>query len=193
MATSALSVPLIPDQESAVETTPLLTEPPAQQRTRRQSSIVGDTHQGFHVIPGTSEAPEVEIPQHSLRAVFAALSVLLIGLIFLLKVSSADAKMSTGVFISNADGTLVLATLGTISSEFNDLQNGVWLTSSFGLATCAAQPLVNESPLRDEMLTNDLQYGKLSDIFGRKATLQVAYLIFALGSAISYVFKTLNV
>jgi hypothetical protein len=65
------------DQEIAAETTPLLTDLPSQQQTRRQSSIVDDTHPRFHTIPGAS--PEVQIPQHSLRAVFAALSVLLIG------------------------------------------------------------------------------------------------------------------
>jgi MFS family permease len=102
------------------------------------------------------------------------------------------------VFISNADGTLVLATLGTISSEFNDLQNGVWLTSGFGLATCAVQPLVSERlllnlSLHDFFLTNATQYGKLSDIFGRKVMLQVSYLIFAIGSAISYVFNPLDI
>ncbi|CAG9945275.1 unnamed protein product [Clonostachys rosea f. rosea IK726] len=71
-----------------------------------------------------------------------------------------------GVFISQADATLVLATYGTIASEFNDLQNGSWLISSYMLAMCTAQPL----------------YGKLSDIFGRKNMLQVSYGLFALGS-----------
>jgi MFS family permease len=47
-----------------------------------------------------------------------------------------------GVFISQADATLVLATYGTIASEFNDLQNGSWLISSYMLAMCTAQPLV---------------------------------------------------
>jgi len=53
-----------------------------------------------------------------------------------------------------------------ISSEFDDLASGSWLLSSFVLAQCCAQPL----------------YGKLSDIFGRKACLQVSYILFALGT-----------
>ena len=71
-----------------------------------------------------------------------------------------------GVFVSQADTSLVLATYGQISSEFNDLQDASWLLSSYMLAMCVSQAL----------------YGKLSDIWGRKAMLQVAYALFALGS-----------
>lgn len=71
-----------------------------------------------------------------------------------------------GVFMSQADATLVLATYGTISSEFNDLESGSWLISAYVLAQSCAQPL----------------YGKLSDIYGRKACLQASYVLFALGT-----------
>lgn len=47
-----------------------------------------------------------------------------------------------GVFISQADTSLILATYGPIASEFNELQNASWLLSSYILAMCAAQPLV---------------------------------------------------
>ncbi|RTE77128.1 hypothetical protein BHE90_008383 [Fusarium euwallaceae] len=83
------------------------------------------------------------------RSVFGILSVLLIG-----------------VFVSQADTSLVLATYGAIASEFNDLQNASWLLSSYMLAMCMGQPL----------------YGKLSDIFGRKFMLQFSYGLFAAGS-----------
>jgi hypothetical protein len=46
------------------------------------------------------------------------------------------------VFIANADGTIVLATNGTISSHFFQLENAGWLTTSYVLAMCAAQPIV---------------------------------------------------
>lgn len=75
--------------------------------------------------------------------------------------------MCLGVFISQADTSLVLATYGKISSEFNDLESGSWLLSSYMLAMCISQPL----------------FGKLSDIFGRKKCLQVAYTLFAIGTA----------
>lgn len=49
----------------------------------------------------------------------------------------------TGVFVANADSSLVLATSGTISSEFHDLGDAGWLISSYTLAMCAAQSLVS--------------------------------------------------
>ncbi|CZR61827.1 related to multidrug resistance protein [Phialocephala subalpina] len=73
-----------------------------------------------------------------------------------------------GVFVANADSSLVLATSGTISSEFNDLGDAGWLISSYTLAMCAAQSL----------------YGQLSDIYGRKNTILVSYIFFAVGSFI---------
>ncbi|KAF2245268.1 MFS general substrate transporter [Trematosphaeria pertusa] len=72
-----------------------------------------------------------------------------------------------GVFISQADTSLVLATYGKISSEFHDLESGSWLLSSYMLAMCVSQPF----------------FGKLSDIYGRKRCLQVAYTLFAIGTA----------
>ncbi|KAM3084216.1 hypothetical protein ACMFMF_001573 [Clarireedia jacksonii] len=39
-----------------------------------------------------------------------------------------------GVFISYADGTLVIATYGTIASEFGALGDASWLTTSYTLA-----------------------------------------------------------
>ncbi|KAH6719494.1 major facilitator superfamily domain-containing protein [Leptodontidium sp. MPI-SDFR-AT-0119] len=73
-----------------------------------------------------------------------------------------------GVFIANADGSLVLATSGTISSEFNDLEGAGWLITSYTLAMCATQSL----------------YGKFSDIYGRKSTILVSYGFFIIGCAV---------
>ncbi|KAH7327133.1 major facilitator superfamily domain-containing protein [Rhexocercosporidium sp. MPI-PUGE-AT-0058] len=83
------------------------------------------------------------------RSVFAILALLMIG-----------------VFMSNADGSLVMATYGTISSEFGALAAASWLTTSYSLATCAVQPIT----------------GKLSDIYGRKGVLLASYALFAVGS-----------
>ncbi|RMY01880.1 hypothetical protein D0867_11238 [Hortaea werneckii] len=67
-----------------------------------------------------------------------------------------------GVFISQTDASLVMAVYAKVASEFNDLDSGSWLMSAYILAQCVAQPL----------------YGKLSDLFGRKALLQLsAFLI----------------
>jgi MFS family permease len=73
-----------------------------------------------------------------------------------------------GLFVANADSSLVLATNSAISSSFSQLQSASWLTTSYVMATCAAQPIV----------------GKLSDIFGRKNVLIVSYGLFAIGSGL---------
>ena len=70
-----------------------------------------------------------------------------------------------GTFISNADSSLLFATHSIIASEFNALHDSSWLLTSFALAQAASLPL----------------YGKLSDIYGRKALLLTAYALFALG------------
>ncbi|CAO2650235.1 Nn.00g015270.m01.CDS01 [Neocucurbitaria sp. VM-36] len=70
-----------------------------------------------------------------------------------------------GSFISNADGSLLLATHPIIASEFNALHDSSWLLTSFALAQAATQPL----------------YGKMSDIYGRKSMLLIAYALFAFG------------
>ncbi|KAH6676218.1 major facilitator superfamily domain-containing protein [Halenospora varia] len=83
--------------------------------------------------------------------------------------AKTDAYLYTGVFISQADTSLVLATYGQISSQFGDLESGSWLLSSYMLTMCVTQPL----------------YGKLSDIYSRKRSLLASYLLFALGTAAS--------
>ena len=65
-----------------------------------------------------------------------------------------------GVVSSNAVASLVLATYATVSSDFGDLDSGSWLLSAYTLTMCATQPL----------------YGKLSDIYGRKPLLLIAYV-----------------
>ncbi|KAH7363260.1 major facilitator superfamily transporter [Plectosphaerella cucumerina] len=70
-----------------------------------------------------------------------------------------------GTFTANADGSLVLATHPTIASEFNALSASSWLFVSFSLAGAATQTM----------------YGKLSDIYGRRALLIAAYSLFAIG------------
>ena len=49
----------------------------------------------------------------------------------------------SGVFVTNLDGSLVLATSGIISSEFDNLADSGWLVTSYTLAICAVQPIVS--------------------------------------------------
>jgi MFS family permease len=73
--------------------------------------------------------------------------------------------MLLGVFVANADVSLVIASSQHIASEFQQLSHASWLVTSYGLAQSASQPL----------------YGKLSDTFGRKSNLITAYILFTGG------------
>ncbi|KAH7029823.1 major facilitator superfamily domain-containing protein [Microdochium trichocladiopsis] len=73
-----------------------------------------------------------------------------------------------GAFTANVDGSLVLATHPAIASEFNALSSSSWLFVAYNLAGAATQAM----------------YGKLSDIYGRRLLLVIAYALFAVGCAI---------
>jgi hypothetical protein len=136
---------LIQTQEVVSERSPLLT-PPSPIKAKQDED--GSITEGDALL--ANEIREAS-PSPSPSGTAATISLLLIG-----------------VFVANADGSLVLATNSAISSSFSALQSASWLTSSYVMANCAAQPIV----------------GKLSDIFGRKAVLLVCYGLFALGTSL---------
>lgn len=76
-----------------------------------------------------------------------------------------DLPNRTGIFVAHADGSIIFATHPTITSEFNKLVSSAWLVTSFALAGAATQAL----------------YGKLSDIYGRRSLVIIAYLFVVLG------------
>lgn len=127
------------------ETAPLLHREPHTEEVSTGESRLQDS---------TTGSSQDERPT---RSIFGIISVLLIG-----------------VFVSQADTTLVFATYAHITSEFIRLGggswiDGSWIVTSFGLATCATQPM----------------YGRLSQIFGRKPILQLSYTLFLIGTAIA--------
>ncbi|KAL2891026.1 Arylsulfatase [Ceratocystis lukuohia] len=79
--------------------------------------------------------------------------------------------MVLAVFVYNADGSLVLATHTTIASEFDSLESSSWIFTAFGLAGAATQV----------MLTSRGQFGKLSDVYGRKPVILFCYSVFSIG------------
>ncbi|MCJ1226965.1 hypothetical protein MMC12_003620, partial [Toensbergia leucococca] len=99
-----------------------------------------------------SEAIKEDVNAKSVKGIAGVISVLILG-----------------VFIANADTSIVLATYGSISSEIGNLDDASWLVVTYTLAMCAVQPT----------------YGKLSDVYGRKSTLITAYTFFAIGCALS--------
>ncbi|KAI5263015.1 MFS general substrate transporter [Aureobasidium subglaciale] len=138
----------VPQDTAEQETAPLLS----------QENINDDleTHQQDSVSESQQDQPK--------RSVFGIISVLLIG-----------------VFVSQADTTLVFATYAHITSEFIKLGggswiDGSWIVTSFGLATCATQPM----------------YGRLSQIFGRKPILQISYTLFLVGTAVAGIARNME-
>ncbi|ETS79763.1 hypothetical protein PFICI_09616 [Pestalotiopsis fici W106-1] len=75
------------------------------------------------------------------------------------------AVLAIGLFTSNLDGSIVLATHPRIASEFHALDQSSWIFISYLLSGVATQTL----------------YAKLSDIYGRKWLLVFCYALFAAG------------
>ncbi|CAG8706258.1 24451_t:CDS:2 [Dentiscutata erythropus] len=74
--------------------------------------------------------------------------------------------LGCAVFLAALDQTIVSTALPAIVSDFNGLDQIAWVATSYLLTMTSFQPI----------------YGKLSDIFGRKATFLFAISIFELGS-----------
>ena len=75
------------------------------------------------------------------------------------------AALYFGVWLACTDATMVTAIYNTISSDFGRLQDSMWILAAYHLGLAPAQPL----------------YGKLSDIFGHRAMLAIAYALFGIG------------
>ncbi|CAG8665462.1 15233_t:CDS:2, partial [Racocetra fulgida] len=75
------------------------------------------------------------------------------------------------------DQTIISTALPKIVSDFNGLDQIAWVATSYLLTTTSFQPI----------------YGKLSDIFGRKATFLVAIAFFELGSLLCGVANNMGI
>jgi predicted MFS family arabinose efflux permease len=84
--------------------------------------------------------------------------------------------VSVGVFLAAADQTIIVSSYGRIGSELDALNLTSWVATSYFLTLTSFQPL----------------YGKLSDIFGRKACLLSAYAIFGLGCLFCGLSRNIN-
>ena len=73
--------------------------------------------------------------------------------------------IAIGVFLSAADQTIIVSSYGQIGSDLGALSRTSWIATAYFLTLTSFQPL----------------YGKLADIFGRKACLLFAYAVFGLG------------
>ena len=73
-----------------------------------------------------------------------------------------------GMFLAALDQTIIATALPRISSDLHGVEHLSWIVSSYLLTSTAATPI----------------YGKLSDLYGRKAMLQIAIVIFLLTSVL---------
>ncbi|KAJ2050627.1 hypothetical protein H4S04_002487 [Coemansia sp. S16] len=69
-------------------------------------------------------------------------------------------------FVSALDTTILATVYIDISNQYDDMTNGIWIITSYLLATTAVQPM----------------YGKFSDILGRFESVVVSTVIFCIGS-----------
>ncbi|KAJ5224804.1 Major facilitator superfamily domain general substrate transporter [Penicillium citrinum] len=74
-----------------------------------------------------------------------------------------------GIYLGAADESFVLATHGEIASRFQQVALGPWLISAYTLGYMTTLPL----------------YGRLSDLYGARCILLIAYLSFAVGCGIT--------
>jgi EmrB/QacA subfamily drug resistance transporter len=74
-----------------------------------------------------------------------------------------------GMFLAALDQTIVTTALTRISEDFHHLNLYSWVVTSYLLTSTVTTPL----------------YGKISDLFGRKAIFQFAIVLFLAGSALS--------
>ena len=73
-----------------------------------------------------------------------------------------------GSFLAALDSTIVATLSGPISDEFKSFTLLSWLASAYLISNAATQPLS----------------GRLTDIYGRRNGLLVAYVLFAIGNLI---------
>lgn len=78
------------------------------------------------------------------------------------------AGLLLGLLMSAMDNTIVSASMPTIVSELGGLDQFIWVTSAYMVATMASMPI----------------FGKLSDMYGRKRFYLLGLVIFLIGSAL---------
>lgn len=112
-----------------------------------RTPLIGAPRLGTDRSPSTHSTHEEieEVAEAGGSLVWAVLPILLLGL------SPSEVNslcldllfiLFTGVFIAQADSSIVLATNQEIASGFGALSDSSWLITTYALAQCACQPLV---------------------------------------------------
>jgi len=83
--------------------------------------------------------------------------------------------LMTGLLLAALDQTIVATALPTIVGELGGLEHYSWVVTAYLLTSTVSTPL----------------YGKISDLYGRKAVFQTAILIFLAGSLLAGLAQTM--
>jgi EmrB/QacA subfamily drug resistance transporter len=86
------------------------------------------------------------------------------------------ASVMLGMLLASVDQTIVGTAMPRIIAQLNGLEHYAWVATAYLLASTVSVPI----------------YGKLSDIYGRKAFFIVGMVIFLLGSALSGMSQTMT-
>nr|WP_091838692.1 MDR family MFS transporter [Marininema halotolerans] len=82
------------------------------------------------------------------------------------RVNGVVAGLLLGILMASMDNTIVATAMGTIVADLGGLQHFIWVTSAYMIASVAGMPI----------------FGKLSDMYGRKAFYITGLTLFILGS-----------
>ncbi|KAH3678950.1 hypothetical protein WICMUC_001318 [Wickerhamomyces mucosus] len=85
-------------------------------------------------------------------------------------------SMYLGVFLASLDSTIITTLIGHIASEFNSLPKLPWIATSYLVSSATFQPI----------------YGKISDIFGRRALLLFCNFFFTIGCFVCAIAPTVD-
>lgn len=80
------------------------------------------------------------------------------------------------MLLAALDQTIVSTALPTIANELNGLSKYSWVATAYLLTSAVSTPI----------------YGKISDMFGRKKMLQIAIVIFLIGSMLCGLAQSMN-
>jgi predicted MFS family arabinose efflux permease len=145
-------------QDGPTETSPLLKHVGEAAQNLTSGEQVEDSHLNGHTSNGTDEEAGSTTPNGTPKP-YAGLPEVRKQLKYILP------ALSIGIFLSACDQTIIVSSYGKIGSELKALNNTSWIATAYFLTLTSFQPL----------------YGKLSDIFGRKAALLFGYAIFGTG------------
>jgi MFS family permease len=107
------------------------------------------------------------VPEEQLHPVAAPLTHRQILLVF--------SGLMAGLLLAALDQTIVATALPTIVGELGGLEHYSWVVTAYLLSSTVSTPL----------------YGKISDLYGRKAVFQTAILIFLAGSLLAGLAQTM--